>query len=274
MEIQGRVCEDLNEDGRCQDGEPGIEGITIWSDDGRSVASSDERGRFALRVRSADEYLRVLVPNSYRGAGKVLARPNTEVAMARLAERTAAALALGNLAGLAPLYALISALIGAVVIGNLRLGSALGALRRQQRQSAQWSQQADVYRHRSMVEEQLNRLGPAGLAAQLVSDALGESLNAELFVVGLAPTPAPHLIFEGGGRRFVLTVNPGALRRARLVGRWAAQAPLADGGALANLEAQALWERMVAQATLVERPVTPRSAEWYVVIDRVGSRTR
>jgi len=56
--------------------------------------------------------------------------------------------------------------------------------------------------------------------------------------------------------------------------RWSPAASLAESGALANLEAQVLWERMVAQAGLAERPVTPRGAEWYVVIDRVGSRTR
>jgi len=91
-------------------------------------------------------------------------------------------------------------------------------------------------------------------------------------VVGLSPSPAPHMIFEGMGRRFVLTVNPRALRKARVLRRWSPAASLAESGALANLEAQVLWERMVAQAGLAERPVTPRGAEWYVVIEHGHAR--
>ena len=232
---------------------------------------SDGRGEFAIRLREAEGYLRVIAPSGYRSAGKVLARPNAEVAVERLiaaAGGNAGALTLANLAGFAPLYGLLAALIGAVLVGNLQLGSALSALRRQQRQAADWSAQAEAQRQRALVEQRLTEVGPNAFAAQLVSDALRESLGSELFVVGLSPSPAPHIVFEGAGRRMIFTVNPGALRRARLIKRWAASVPLAEGGALANLEAQVLWEHMVARAALAERPVAPRNAEWYLVVDR------
>jgi len=269
--LTGRVCEDLNRDGRCQDGEPGVEGITLWSEDGQSVAVSDGRGEFVIRLRDTDEYLRVIAPSGYRSAGKVLARPNAEVAVERLiaaASENAGALTLANLAGFAPLYGLLAALIGAVLVGNLQLGGAISALRRQQRQAANWSAQAEAQRQRTLIEQRLAEVGPNAFAAQLVSDVLRESLGTELFVVGLSPSPAPHIIFEGAGRRLVFTVNPGALKRAKLIGRWAISMPLAEGGALANLEAQLLWEQMVARAALAERPVVPRNAEWYLVVDR------
>jgi len=264
------VCEDANQDGRCQEDEAGVPGISVWSEDGLSVAVSDEDGYFVLRTQS--EYLRVVAPNGYRGGGKLLARPNTEVALAIAAPPPSSSRSLADLVGLAPLYGLLAALIGAVMLGNFRLSGALSALKRQQRLSAEWARQAETYQHRQAIEAHLDKEGPNALAAQLISDALREALGADLFVVGLSPSPAPHMIFEGMGRRFVLTVNPRALRKARVLRRWSPAASLAESGALANLEAQVLWERMVAQAGLAERPVTPRRAEWYVVIEHGHAR--
>ena len=269
-QIEGRVCEDANQDGRCQEDEAGVPGISVWSEDGLSVAVSDEDGYFVLRAQS--EYLRVVAPNGYRGGGKLLARPNTEVALAIATPPPSSSGLLADLVGLAPLYGLLAALIGAVTLGNFRLSGALSALKRQQRLSAEWARQAEIYQHRQAIEAHLDKEGPNALAAQIISDALREALGSDLFVVGLSPSPAPHMIFEGAGRRFVLTVNPRALRKARVLRRWSPAASLAESGALANLEAQVLWERMVAQAGLAERPVTPRGAEWYVVIEHGHAR--
>jgi hypothetical protein len=265
--IEVWICEDLNRDGHCQDDEPSRSGIVIEWGDGCSATATDNKGCFSLRIAGRD--MRVSAPNRYRDGSKFLAKLNTWMAFdepSTTAGQGHVANSLANMQ-LVPLYGLMVVLVGMVLVGNLKLGGMLGALRRQHRQVAEWTMQADAYRQQEAIQARLNEQGPNGLAAQLISDVLRESFDVDLCVVGLSTQPAPHLIFARSGHRFIFTVNPDALKRAGLIEPWARSVALAKGGAMANVEAQMLWDRMVAQSGLAMRPVAPRNVDWYLVID-------
>lgn len=293
--MEGRACLDENENEACEQDEPGVAGVSIVAENGEAMAITGANGEYVLRVRQAQPVI-VVSPTGYtvRGASKVLARPRIDFALGRAQAAaptptptprafvqaviedvgTASASAVGTTINLLPAYVLIGLLVFAVLASNSRLTAALNGMRREQRRAYEQSHAVELLGRRDQVRAEIAASGPHAVIMQLAADALSESVVSRRDSEGgnalldLAATPTPYFkVADGAGRRFTFTMNPAVLKKNDLVDRRARVIPLADIGVSAGVEAQALWEELSKQAAFTERPVTPRDADWYMVVE-------
>ncbi|MGQ9890086.1 MAG: hypothetical protein ACUVSX_16605 [Aggregatilineales bacterium] len=297
--MEGRACLDENENDACEQDEPGVAGVSIVAENGEAMAITGENGEYVLRVRQAQPVV-VVSPTGYalRGASKVLARPRADFVLGRVQAAAptltptptptprafvqaviedvsqASVNAVGTTINLLPAYILIGLLVFAVLVSNSRLAAALNGMRREQRRAYEQSHAVELLRRRDQIRAEIAASGTHALIMQLSADALSESVisrkdgESENALLDLAATPTPYFkVADGAGRRFTFTMNPLLLKKSGLVDRRARVIPLADVGATAGVEAQALWESLSERASFNPRPVTPRDADWYMLVE-------
>jgi hypothetical protein len=277
--IRGRVFEDADGDGQRDPGEGGVPGVAVQVD-GQVVTATDESGCFSFGVtaggRSAK--LAVVPPAGWEWAGDPVAAIDaldSEVAFAlSRIERPPQVTPLQAIGGS---VALVASVGGLALMGFGMLMSAASersrerTYRRLKSAELEHLQSEAVERRRREAGETLAR--PNGwrkILDQLLADSLPEtgSRVGREGVLDLSVLPAPRFTVAGpDGRSYLFTTAPEALRKLRLVSRRDKVIPLdAAVHPAARVEAQAVWEHLVAERLKGSAPALPRRAEWFLVL--------
>ncbi len=294
--VTGMVCIDANNNGQCDAGEQPVSAVIVRSQSGAFTLSSTF-GQFALTVPLSD-VLEVALPSEYRSlsgqrAISVPLSAGMTVEPISLALLPVAAAPVPTAApavippiqvelpkdfarpvvnlnvDFQPLYLALAGLAGVLLLSQLLITGVLRAMRRSYDKSFKAQEVMLVDQRKQDLVMRLQ--APGGwhrIAEQLAADAVTEpvSIDEEAGILDACSQPAPKFTLASrDGREFIFTVNPGLLKKQRLIDRQDKVLKLSKSSPTGTMDVLMLWEYVMTSRRLW-RVTPPRQSEWYLIV--------